>query len=156
MIYSLALVVLIVLAVLANRQFKKLPKQERASRLRQWVLIGGALVIVGLVVTGRAPAVMAVLAGLMAVAGRVMQLASYLPMFEKLFGKASTGSNSPTTNRVMTKAEAAEILGVDAAADPDDIRAAHKRLMQKLHPDRGGSEHLAKQINQAKAVLLED
>ena len=54
----------------------------------------------------------------------------------------------------MSKEMAAEILGLPVEANADEIRLAHKRLMQKIHPDRGGSEALAKQINQAKDVLI--
>jgi len=54
----------------------------------------------------------------------------------------------------MSEDEARDILAVNKNASRDEVIQAHRKLMQKMHPDRGGSDYLAAKINQAKDTLL--
>ena len=63
------------------------------------------------------------------------------------------GATAPAFD--MSRDQALRILGLEADATREEITEAHRRLIQKLHPDRGGSAHLAALINQAKDLLLQ-
>jgi len=54
----------------------------------------------------------------------------------------------------ISEEEAYEVLGLELNASKEDVLKAHKRLMQRLHPDRGGSDYLAAKINAAKDKLV--
>jgi hypothetical protein len=67
---------------------------------------------------------------------------------------AGTGQGASSPSSTMTREEAYAILGLDSGADAAAVKAAHHRLMSKIHPDHGGSTYLAAKINQAKDLLL--
>lgn len=60
----------------------------------------------------------------------------------------------PAQGADMSLVEARALLGVDEGADAEAIRLAHRRLIALTHPDRGGTEALARNINAARDVLL--
>jgi len=64
-------------------------------------------------------------------------------------GQADTGASG-----AMNREEALAVLGLAEGASREDIQAAHRALIQKLHPDRGGNDYLAAKINQARDFLL--
>ncbi|NEX20621.1 sulfate transporter CysZ [Thiorhodococcus mannitoliphagus] len=74
-----------------------------------------------------------------------------------VFQRPPPQQRSETTARpelsAMDGMEARAILGINPEDDEDAIRTAHRRLIQRLHPDRGGSDYLASKVNEAKAVL---
>jgi DnaJ family protein C protein 19 len=69
-------------------------------------------------------------------------------------GNDNYGGNRESSGPALSREQAADILGVEIDASEEDIVAAHRRLIQRVHPDRGGSDALAAQINDAKRVML--
>jgi hypothetical protein len=65
-------------------------------------------------------------------------------------GRAQSAASSPG----LSREEALEILGLSPGATPEEVNAAHHRLMQRVHPDVGGSDWLAARLNQARDLLL--
>ncbi|WP_431686957.1 molecular chaperone DnaJ [Hahella sp. NBU794] len=82
--------------------------------------------------------------------------------FERVYGvhwrtqfSVDDVDNVPTHDEAMTLADAKDVLGLtDHDLSEDEVVEAHRRLMQKFHPDRGGSNYLAAKINEAKRILL--
>jgi hypothetical protein len=54
----------------------------------------------------------------------------------------------------MTRSEALEVLGLAVGATEQQIQIAYRELIKKVHPDVGGSAHLAAEVNRARDVLL--
>lgn len=70
-------------------------------------------------------------------------------------GRQSGGARQRAAkpNGKMTRAEALDLLGLSEGATAAEVRAAWKRLMQKVHPDTGGSARFAQMLNEARDVL---
>jgi len=49
-----------------------------------------------------------------------------------------------------------EVLGVEKDADAKEIKKAYRKLAVKHHPDKGGDEHLFKEINAAYEILSDE
>lgn len=104
--------------------------------------IGGLLLAAMMLLTGR---------GATAVSGLLL----LGPLIWSWVAQAKPGSvPPPRAGGAMSREEALDVLGLRPGATEAEIRAAHRRLMQAAHPDKGGSDWLAARINQARDVLL--
>ena len=81
-------------------------------------------------------------------------LSAYLDRRAPGWNDGTRGNPGPGQD-TMTVERALRVLDLPDTADRDDVIAAHRRLMQRLHPDRGGSAFLAATLNEAKKVLLD-
>ncbi|MAL79848.1 MAG: hypothetical protein CMN55_12180 [Sneathiella sp.] len=68
--------------------------------------------------------------------------------------KDNRNSQRAGANGGMTRTEALAILELTETASIADIKAAHRRLMKKFHPDHNGSDYMAAKLNEAKDFLL--
>ena len=60
----------------------------------------------------------------------------------------------PRKPKPMPVEDARRMLGVGENATLDEIRAAHRRLIARVHPDIGGSQELAERVNLARDTLV--
>lgn len=130
-----------------------LSEEKRKELSKKWFLAGG-LVVLALLAFTKGQVIIGAIASLFALIMRGLPLLKYFPLVAKFFNQAPASTQAPATKTAMTQKEAADVLGVDENASEQEIIAAHKRLIQKVHPDKGGSELLAAQINQARKVML--
>jgi ankyrin repeat protein len=68
----------------------------------------------------------------------------------------SSGMFRPTISRLMSRQQAATILGVSKNASPEDIKKAFRKAALKAHPDTGGSDKAMQEVNKAKDILSEN
>ena len=161
MLFSILIIVaLIIFFRFYQTKTKKLSTKQRKQFQKTWLIIVIAVVIAIIAFT-KGNLIVGAIASLFAFISRLAPfLIRYAPLIKEFMPKdgrtSSQNANNPAVSTDMDIAQAAEILDVAIDASEADIIAAHKRLMQKVHPDKGGSKALAVQINTAKQVLLEN
>ncbi len=134
--------------------YKKAERAKRNRALMSILLYGVAAALLILVITGRIPWLFALFSAAMPWLNRVLMVKQ---MWNRFNPNASGYDQAQSHNRTadsISEADALEILGLEKGASQEEIIARHKKLMQKIHPDKGGSGYLASHINQAKDTLL--
>ncbi|MBC9177970.1 J domain-containing protein [Pseudoroseomonas ludipueritiae] len=77
-----------------------------------------------------------------------------VPLLEAWLDRTAPGWRQASSGAGMDRAEALALLELAEGATPEQIRAAHRRLMRQAHPDRGGDSRRAARLNQARDLLL--
>jgi predicted tellurium resistance membrane protein TerC len=133
---------------------------NQAKRTLAWTIAGIiVMAAIFLALTGRLAWAGAAISALIPWAMRVMRLHAFWREAKQAFGGQQQPNGKqqspprPGQNR-MSVDEAYAVLGLKPGASKDEIQTAYKRLMQKVHPDAGGTTALAAQINEARDVLL--
>lgn len=126
------------------------------AHLRRLAVPTLLLLLVLLVISGHLPWLVAIVASLFAALKTASPwLIRALPLLSSRKQKKQQQEKTHAEEKTMDVQEACSIL--DLSHRPlcrSDVIQSHRRLMQKLHPDRGGSDYLAGRINLARDVLL--
>lgn len=164
MFQSVLLILLIIAAFWGFTQIKRQPPAQQRQLFLRSALGAVILVLLMLAVTGRMHWFFAVIGALLPFARGLFGIGlQLLPLW--LRRKSRTGQTQGEHNHAykpqsaMDIREALDILGLEGDIRRGEITAqmindAHRRLIQKMHPDRGGSDYLAAKINQARDLLL--
>lgn len=157
MIRLVLLIAILGAALIVWHKIQSASPQERKKLIFTGILSALGIVLVLLALSGHLSLITAAIAGLFAFTPRLLQYSRYLPLFQRAFQQHNQQpgqQQQATSKQGMSKQQAYDVLGLKAGSSREEIILAHRRMMQKVHPDRGGSDYLAAQINQAKDILL--
>jgi len=138
------------------KQWGKLSPEKRTGAIWKLALVAGGALLLFMVLTGRVHVLTAAVAALLPLLRKLPALLKLVPLFQQ--AGAATGSRQESrqaaSGSAMSEQEACDLLGVARGCSREEVIAAHRRLIQKLHPDRGGNDYLASKINEARQLLL--
>lgn len=157
--------ILVGLLLLGLLYWALLPQSLAARQLfRRWsirlALVGAVLLLLRLGLPWLAMAGTALLAVLRFTAPTLMRILPIWLLKKTRFDSAqastaghSNGQQRPTD---MTRARALQVLNLSEGATQEEVLRAHRELIKRVHPDRGGSSYLAAEVNRARDVLISD
>ncbi|MBE8717744.1 J domain-containing protein [Cellvibrio polysaccharolyticus] len=164
MIQSILLILLVIGAITGIRWFKQQPQAARRKVMLRSLAGAAIFLLITLAVTGRMHWLFAVIGALIPFMRGALGLGiQLLPLWlRRKSGQNTTGNNQPPARQPLDLSidEAMQTLGLEGDLNSGNITVtmvndAHRRLIQKVHPDRGGNDFLASRVNRARDVLID-
>lgn len=164
MLQSILLILLIIGGFWGYQKIKRLDPKARRRMLLRSAIGGLVLMLIMMAVTGRMHWLFALIGALLPFMRGVLGIGmQFLPLWlrrrQQQPGEGQRQTHNPAPQSAMDAKEAQDILGLKGDLSRGDITVdmvndAHRRLIQKLHPDRGGNDYLASRVNLARDLLL--
>lgn len=77
-------------------------------------------------------------------------------VFRWAFGQWPWQAMASKPSRSQKVFKARKLLAVEEDANRDQILAAHRRVLSRVHPDKGGTNSKVHEANDARDLLLEE
>ncbi|ODS25003.1 hypothetical protein AB835_00410 [Candidatus Endobugula sertula] len=152
---QLAIIVVIIIAFIVIQRIRRKSTEKRLATTIQYALYGFLICAIVLVITGKVHWITAAIAGILPLVKWLLTFVIRTLPFLQTFSQTRTYKQHACTQAdTMDLDQALKIFGFDTLPNKMAIVQRHKELIQKNHPDRGGSDFLASQINEAKDILL--
>ncbi|HTF84802.1 MAG TPA: molecular chaperone DnaJ [Cellvibrio sp.] len=165
MLQSILLILVVIGAFWGYRKLGHLDAKARRRILLRSAIGAVVLLLIMAAATGRMHWLVAVIGALIPFMRGLLGIGlQFLPLWLKHKNREQPGQHqqrtgSPAPQTTMDTKEAQDVLGLKGDLARGEITAemindAHRRLIQKLHPDRGGNDYLAARVNLARDLLL--
>jgi len=146
----LILIVLIITAYFLRHGYQKQPQELRSRWLTTRALWALAIVLIIAAATGRFHPIAALSSPILPI---LWQLYNRFSSPRRVEDSNRSSASQNTNSEQMSRERALKILGLTEGFTDEELVEAHRTLIARCHPDKGGNDFLASEINAAFDIL---